>query len=282
MKIGVSSYSFSQYLRDGRLDLFGAVEKAAELGFDNIEFTELTPPDGVDVLDFASQIKQKAKECSIGISAYVVAANLAQPDDASLEAEVNRVKKQVDIASALGAVLFRHDVMYNYDVFRSYKLALPTIAKGARMITEYAQKLGIRTMTENHGYIFQDSYRVEELVSEVNHPNYGLLADIGNFMCADENPVLSLSRVASLAFMVHAKDFKFIPYSEKSDEGFTTRACNRLVGVSVGYGDIGAEQCFALLKRAGFDGCVDVEYEGTCDCIEGIKKSIDYIKSVIE
>ena len=37
MRFAVSSYSFSRYLRDGRLDLFGAIAKTAELGFEGIE-----------------------------------------------------------------------------------------------------------------------------------------------------------------------------------------------------------------------------------------------------
>ena len=47
MKIGVSSYSFSQYIKSGKLTQLTAVAKAKELGFDAIEFTELMPTEGV-------------------------------------------------------------------------------------------------------------------------------------------------------------------------------------------------------------------------------------------
>lgn len=283
MKIGVSSYSYSQYLNSGKMNLFDVIEKTAELGFDDIEFTPITPLEGVDILDYAAQIKAKAEECGIEISAYVVWADLAQKDDAALEAEVERVKKMLDVCHALGAKLFRHDVMHNYEVFRSFDQALPTIAKGARMITEYAQTLGIRTMTENHGIICQDSDRIEKLMNAVNHPNYGYLADIGNFLCVDETPHLALSRVANFAFMVHAKDFKIIDFDSASQTvGYQTRGCNRLMGVAVGQGRVKVAQCIAILKKAGFDGYIDVEYEGSGDCILGLQQSLECLKSIIQ
>ena len=77
MKIGVSSYSFSQYIKSGKLTQLTAVAKAKELGFDAIEFTELMPPEGVSQAEYAKQIKAEANKCSIEISAYLVGANLA-------------------------------------------------------------------------------------------------------------------------------------------------------------------------------------------------------------
>ena len=53
MKIGVSSYSFSQYIRAGKMTQFDCVSKAKEMGFDAIEFTELQPPEGESKLSYA-------------------------------------------------------------------------------------------------------------------------------------------------------------------------------------------------------------------------------------
>ena len=41
MKTSVSSYSFSQYIREGKLTQLDCVAKAKEMGFDGIEFTDL-------------------------------------------------------------------------------------------------------------------------------------------------------------------------------------------------------------------------------------------------
>lgn len=280
MKIGVSSYSFSQLMGQNGFNQLSAVKKAAELGFDNIEFTDLLPPDGVSVADFAVQLRECAKENNIEISAYAVGANLAGDDNAK---EVARLKICVDIAHVLGAPFLRHDVMSNYKTYRSFDAALPDIAAACREVTEYAQTLNVRTMTENHGFICQDADRIERLVYAVNHENFGTLTDMGNFMCADQNPADSVSRVAHLAFLVHAKDFLKIPFAAYNGEDhyFETRGANRLCGAALGDGVVPVAQCVRILKNAGFNGYIDIEYEGPNDCIAALKQGLHFLKKLI-
>ena len=83
--------------------------------------------------------------------------------------------------------------------------------------------------------------------------------------------------------MVHAKDFVKKSFAEyQGEEGyFQTRGCNWLKGVSVGDGDIPVDQCVAILKRAGFDGYIDIEYEGSEDCMEGLAKGLAYLRKLV-
>lgn len=280
MKIGVSSYSFSQLINNGKLTQLSAIAKAKELGFEAIEFTDLTPPEGISQMEYAKQLKEEAKACEIEISAYVVGANLAQKNP---KTEIQRLKTCVDVANALGTKLFRHDAMSRYDDFRSFDLALPTLAAGIREVTEYAAALGIQTMVENHGLICQDSDRIERLVNAVNHPNFGTLVDMGNFLCADDEPAKAVSRVANFAFLVHAKDFLKIDFKNYKNEAgyFETRGCNRLKGTVVGKGIVPVAQCLAILKRTGYDGYVDVEFEGAEDCITALAEGLNFLRSIV-
>ena len=272
MKISVSSYSFSQYIKQGKLTQLGTVQAAYDIGLRAIEFIDIAPPEGVTQAEYAKQIRAEADRLGMTINAYTIGADLysgSEEDDAK---EIKRVCEQLDIAAILGAKVLRHDVCWSLAKGRSFDMMLPTLAKNARAITEYAATLGIRTCTENHGYIAQDSDRVERLVSAVNHPNYGLLVDMGNFACADEDSAHAVSRVAHYAFHAHAKDFKKRPFSEGPAEGyFQTRGCNFLKGAAIGEGDIPIKQCIAILNRAGYDGFLSIEYEGKDDCLEGIK-----------
>lgn len=281
MKIGVSAYSFSQYIAKKKMTQFDTIKKAKEIGFDAIEFTDLTPPDGVSVEEYAENIRKEAEKVGIEISAYAVGACFALKDENKRKEEVRRIQKCVDIAHILGASVLRHDVMYTYEEFRTYDDALPAIAECTREVTAYAAEKGIRTAIENHGLICQEPERLERLVQAVNHENFGLLTDIGNFMCADLQSELCVARLANLTVLVHAKDFvKTDFYDVTEQKGFVTRACNRLMGVSVGEGDVRAKQCFAALKQAGFDGYADVEYEGAEDCVEGVKKSLAFLREI--
>ena len=72
MKIAVSSYSFSQYIRDGRLTQLTCIAKAKELGFDAIEFTDLQPPEGVTEEEYAHQIRQECDRVGLPVSNSVL------------------------------------------------------------------------------------------------------------------------------------------------------------------------------------------------------------------
>ena len=119
-------------------------------------------------------------------------------------------------------------------------------------------------MTENHGFFSQDSQRVEKLYNAVDHPNFALLCDMGNFLCADEDPALAVARVAPYAQYVHAKDFIWKSYkdADPGEGAFRTRAGNFLRGTIVGHGNVPVQQCLHILKAAGFDGAIAIEFEG--------------------
>ena len=225
--------------------------------------------------EYAVLLREEAERLGMTINAYTIGANLFQETPEKEAAEIERLKGQVDIAALLGASVMRHDVAWGLTkkgAGRSFDAMLPTLAKNARIITEYAATKGIRTCSENHGYLAQDSDRVERLVNAVAHDNYGLLVDMGNFACVDEDSAIAVSRVAPYAFHAHAKDFVKRTFAQGPIPGgcFQSRGCNYLRGVAVGMGDIPVKQCIAILKRAGYDGYLSIEYEGYEDCIEGI------------
>ena len=157
---------------------------------------------------------------------------------------------------------------------------LPTIAKNAREITEYAAKKGIRTCCENHGFVAQDSDRMERLFNAVAHENFGLLVDIGNFVCVDEDNVTAVSRLAPYAIHAHAKDF-YLSREDKGNGCGQTRGCNYFKGAILGEGDVDVKRCINVLKRAGYDGYLSIEFEGSEDCIDGITKGYEYLSKML-
>ena len=170
MKISVTSYSYGQYINEDKLGLMGIIDNAAEMGFAGIEFSEGGWSNNLD-LAVAEKIKERCAERGIEVVSYCVGANFLAAD---LDAEIERVKKQVDFAAAMGTKNMRHDVGYGFSG-RKYSIgyddALPYLAKGALEVTKYAEQKGVGTMTENHGYFSQDAARVEKLINTVAHPN---------------------------------------------------------------------------------------------------------------
>ncbi len=275
MKISVTSYSFGAYQKADRLGTLGIIDRAAELGFDGIEFAE--GPWATDMApDLAEQIAARAAACGIEVVALAVGADFLNGCGGDTAAEIERIKRWVDFAARMGAPKLRHDITGGFRG-RKYSIgyddALPICADAARAITEYAATLGVETMTENHGFYSQDAARVEKLINTVAHPNFGALVDCGNFMCADENPNISVGILAPYAKHVHAKDFlwKSGDTTDPGDGWFRTRGGNYLRGTVIGHGEARIAQSLHVLRKAGYDGYITVEFEGMEDNLRGIE-----------
>lgn len=282
MKISVSSYSFNQYIREGKMTVLDTVAKAHELGFEAIEFIDLPGDTLEEQKDYARALRAEADRLGMTVNSYTVGGNLYKNSAEEDRREIERLKGQADVAAILGVSVMRHDCCYNIykeGNGRSFDLMLPTIAANAREITEYAQALGIKTCCENHGYIAQDSDRMERLFNAVNHENFGLLVDIGNFCCVDEDNVTAVSRVAPYAIHAHAKDMHI---SSEPLPGYgSTRGCNYFKGAVLGEGAVDVDRCIRILKRAGYDGYLSIEFEGSEDCIDGIARGFAHLKNIL-
>lgn len=283
MKIAVSSYSFSQYLRDGRLDYLKLPAEAKKLGFDAIEFNDMPGKTHEERLEYAKKLREEAEKQGIEICAYTIGASLYQDTDEKSAAEVERLCRQIDVAEALGCHIMRHDATWGLGKTgssRSFGLMLPTIAKNARAVTAYAKEHGVKTCVENHGYIAQDAYRMEMLFNAVNDDNFGLLVDVGNFCCADEDCPTSVGIVAPYAIYVHAKDMYL---TDKKTKGYgSTRGGNYFCGCVIGEGDCKVRKSVRAIKRTGYDGYIAVEFEGEEDCMTAIARGRQHLKEMIE
>ena len=277
MRLGVSSYSFTGAVRAGRLDFLDIPAMAAEIGFDEIEFSVFIKPENTSTRDYAAKLVDACAKAGIPIGNYAVSGELVAGSNDDLDAEIVRLKEEVEVASILGSPRIRHDaargIPDTYPRYTGFDDVLPRLADGCRAITEYAATKGIKTMVENHGYFAQDSKRVEKLVRAVAHENFGLLIDIGNFVCVDEKPEIAVGRLATYAFHVHAKDFHLKSgNSIDPGEGWAvSRGGNYWRGAIAGHGDLNLYQCMKILKRAGYDGTVSMEFEGLEESIRGVE-----------
>ncbi len=277
MRIGVSSYSFDRLIKQGKMTQFDCVQKAKDLGFEFIDFTDLEPHDGSSEREYAQKIAKECSRVGIEVGSYTVYADLINGSNGVFDDEVARVKQKVDIANILGSKIMRHDATAGINpqigIFKSFDALLPILIKDCRQITEHAKKMGIKTMVENHGFFAQDSKRVEKLINGVANDNFGVLIDMGNFMCVDENPTEAVGRLAPYALHIHAKDFH-LKSGMEPDPGqgwFKSRGGNYLRGAIIGHGQVPIVQCLSILKKAGYNGLIAIEFEGMEDNIEALE-----------
>ena len=282
MKLGVSSYSFAYCISTEKWSYRDVCLKAKEMGFDGIEFINLnawkTAPDEEAC---AREIRTLCEEIGLEIVAYTVGANFLAED---IEAEKARLRRCIDVAALLGAPVLRHDASFSLKKIPGYRWqdGIADMAPHIREITEYAASKGIRTCSENHGFIYQAPERVEQLIRTVNHPNYGWLVDVGNFLCSDSDPVHAVITAAPYAFHVHVKDFLFKDGNGIAPEGFMmTAGGNYIRGTVIGHGCVPIPQCIAALKKAGYDGYVSIEFEGIERNIKALELGAGYMRKVL-
>ena len=284
MKIGVSTYSFAHYITQTGCDYFKVLDIAREIGFDGVDFINLNNEQwGIvgDEIEMAKELRAYCEKLGLEVAAYTVGANLMSDD---IDNEIEKLKHCVDVAEALGAKIMRHDVCGKLKAKPryNYKDAIADMVPAIREVTEYARAKGIRTCTENHGYIFQSPERVEELIRAVDNDNYGWLCDMGNFMCADVNPINAVTIAAPYAFHVHAKDFLFKEgNAEMPERFFRTAGDNYLRGTVLGHGVVPVANCIRILKKAGYDGYVSLEFEGMEENLPAVRAGYNYLKKLV-
>ena len=289
MKIGVSSYSFARFIAREGNDLFAAIKKAAEMGFEAIEFTELHPPGEADRLAYAASVGRACDDAGLPVVCYAVGADFLRPaGGGSWPREVERLKAEIAVAAELGVPCMRHDATRGFPDDHSgatdFAAAVDTLADACRAVAEIAAAAGIRTTVENHGFFVQDAERCEMLVQQVDHPNFGWLIDMGNFLCADDDPASAVARLARWAVHCHAKDFHVKP-SGCADPGkgwFRSRGGNFLRGAIVGHGNVDIPACLSALRAAGYDGVLSIEFEGIEDCVLGLEIGLANLRAYLE
>lgn len=282
MKIGVSSYSYLQYLSDGRMDLFDVIECAARIGYEGFEFANLEFSMDQDKFDYARKLSEACQRKGLTVCGYATAGDFYQVD---LEAEIERIKSEIDIAKALGSPVIRIDLL---DVFKAPYVTIEScislVEQGVKELANYAEKNQILLTTENHGRVFLESISLEQLVSGIGHHNFRILADIGNFADGDEDCAKAMGYIAHLVGHVHIKDFHIKDGSQfyPGEGWYLTRGGDYIRGAIVGHGDIPLVKCLKTLLEVGYDGWLVVEFEGIEDPEMATDISLKNIKRMLE
>ena len=283
MKIGLTSYSLNADIVSGKKSILDALRFAAKNGAEHMEIV----PFGFTLYDdkagefndaLIADIRECAAELSLPLSNYAVLANLLQEDADGRRAEVERLKRHIDVAHRLGCPMMRHDISsfrrpLEENTPLAFEKMFPYAVETARELADYAAAYGITTLLENHGFFVNGSDRIIRLIDAVGRPNYGLLLDTGNFACVDEDPLVAVKKCAPLAKMVHLKDFYLRRADRLTGVGglfrcdagswFSTNSGETMLrGSILGQGDLDVWRTLALIRDSGYDGYLSVEFEG--------------------
>jgi len=281
VKLGLSTYSLHGSLSSGAMTVLDVIDYTAELGGQHVEIVPLSYSLSENP-ELTMQIVERARQQGIELSNYAIGANFLTDDPDAYEREIERVISEVDIAARLGVKLMRHDVASSPDVsIANFNRHLGRLADACRRVADHAANYGITTSVENHGFLIQHADRVQALIQAVDRPNYKTTLDVGNFVCADENPVAAVQKNLPFASMVHIKDFYMRPSHRNPGAGwFTSTSGVYLRGAIIGQGDLDMWKILHTIKASGYDGYISVEFEGMEDGMTGSRIGMENVQRI--
>lgn len=289
MKLAVSSYSLWNWMKADGKPLDAAVEQVARLGAAGVEFAGFDPfrPEK-NLVRTAERLRRRAERAGLAVAGYCVGAELLTPSDAQRQT-VEKLKEHVAVAEALGVKSMRHDVTRGWGEWskglpgpQTFAAAVKALVPAIRAVADFGAERGVVTSLENHGFFMQAAERVEALLKAVKHPNFRLTIDLGNFLCVNDDPVAAVRRLGKYAVMAHAKDFHVRPKDRMPPTGwFATPTKIALRGAIAGHGVLDLPKQIALLKRAGYDGWLSLEFEGMEDPLTAVKLGLEYLRPLI-
>lgn len=287
MRLGVSNYSFAKHIKATGCSMEQVCDLAKKIGFDCIDFTQDSVKGYDDPVARAKELKAYCDSIGLPIGAYTVGANLTAGEwtEAAQNEWIKTLKGHVDVAEAYGVTVMRHDVGFSIPEGKTWEDSIPHVAPIIREVTRYAKEKGIRTCSENHGMVFQEPERMEAVFAAVGDDNYGWLVDIGNFYCADVDPLKAIPRAMPYVMHVHVKDFLYFDAqkTELMPEGlFYNRFGNGLRGTILGHGVVPVIEAIRILRSGGYDDGFTLEFEGAEDCLVAVEASFKYMKKMME
>ena len=226
------------------------VTEAQRMGYNGIELRFIG--DQRDLLktpelqkEMLPHTKQQIKEATISICCVDTSVLLVNEDDAMIEAG----QRHIDLAADLGAPFVR---VFGGQIpkEKSREAAIKTAAKNFLALADYASGKKVRVLVETHDE-FSTSESVVKLMKLTNHPNTGVLWDIHHpFRLHGETPAQAFAAIGPHVHHVHVKDSKDL-------------GGGKVRYVPIGEGDVPIAQCLNLLKSAGYDGWIALEWEKT-------------------
>jgi sugar phosphate isomerase/epimerase len=129
--------------------------------------------------------KRKAHELGIEISGTGVRNEFSYEDDATLNKEIDTVKRWIEVAAKMGAPVLRIFTAKAYSTGDTRKKVRDRIVKALNSCIPVAAAHGIVLGIQNHNDFLHTADECFELIKPFNSPWLGLVLDTGTFVAPD-------------------------------------------------------------------------------------------------
>lgn len=251
------------------MELSECFELARSLG---IPFVEVNCSRGVPKhlspkanLEEAKQMSKIAQSFGVKVVALAASNDFTAEDKAAWKEHVEAIKYVVDLAETAGAEVVRIFAGWTKKIDDA---SFERAAKGIREVGNYAKTKGISIAVENHGGITAKGEQCAKLLELVGDlPNVGLKYDLANFAYYGEDPLYALKAIGKRVVYCHLKDVRRTPKGEPEYCAF-------------GDGEIDWKPVFDELLSF-YVGYLAIEYERSEDVVDGMKRSLETIRTIL-
>lgn len=258
MKVGIDSYCYHRFFGEVyphqpapnvKWTVMDFIKRAKELEVDGVSLESCF----IDSFE-ASYLKEiREKLDAYGFDRVYAWGHPDGLEAGGNEAAYDDMIEHMEYAQAIGAKVMRvcgSSLMFR---FGDHRLQLEKLTRMFTNAMKHADKYGLKIANENH--IDYDSEEMLELIHRVNHPNFGINFDTGNFCRVLDDPVKGMEKLAKYTFATHIKDLRINTTCSVNDWYFFS--CT-----PVGAGGLVNNQKLAqMLKDANYQGFLAMEID---------------------
>ncbi len=252
LRTSLNVYSFLELLNANAkdktkgIDLFGACNFCAEVGFDAVDLTGYFFPGYPKAPDdsYLVRLKRHAFNLGLGISGTGVRNDFTAANPATRAEGVQRIMTWIEVAAKIGAPTVRA-FADSQPPFRNWQQAANNaprdtveayLADALRECAEHGRKFGVIVAVQNHGDFINTGAEHLSLLRRVDHEWCAALVDTGKYLTAD--PYADIAMVAPYAVNWQVKE------TTRSEADSPATDMQRLV---------------TIIRRSGYRGYVPLE-----------------------
>jgi sugar phosphate isomerase/epimerase len=203
-KLSLAAYSYRRHLAgpEKRMDLFGFVDLAADLGLDAVEPTAYYFPEDCGP-DYLHRLRRHAFLLGLDISGTAIRNDFCLPPGTERDVELAKARAWIDRAAEINAPTLRL-------LSGEWRQGTPDeelerlVLRGIEELLPHAQKRGVMLALENHGGgVTVTAEQLVRLVRAIKGPGFGVNLDTGNFH--GEDPYAEIAQAAPYAINVQVK-----------------------------------------------------------------------------
>ena len=201
LRLSLNVYSFLELLNANAkdktkgLDLFGACDFCAKVGFDAIDLTGYFFPGypAAPADDYLIRLKRHAFNLGLAISGTGVRNDFTAAAPATRAEGVQRIKTWIEVAAKLGAPTVRA-FADSQQPFKNWQQASNNVSRDTvegyladalRECAEHGKKFGVIVAVQNHGDFISTGAEHLSLLRRVDHEWCAAMVDTGKYLTPD-------------------------------------------------------------------------------------------------